>query len=675
MSGRSGFTASRLASITVLLLLLPAAAPDARASHRLCDPGLEDCRAILVDLIRKETVGIDVAFWFMEDPAFSSELIRRWQAGVPVRVLMDTRANAGTPNNVLRLAELAAAGIPMRERYSGWIFHWKMMLFAGQNTVEFSGANFSWNAWGPMTATPLENFVDESIFFTDKPSIVDSFRTKFDDLWVSPTAFRDYANVTDPPRRRYAIYPQDPELNFPAAQSYATRAAAAYDLETQGIDVVMYRISDVRHTLAIIAARKRGVPVRLITEQEQYRPPPHLGDREWYMWHAAHVDILSMYGVQVRFRGHLGVTHQKSVILRGQGLTIFGSSNWTEPSSDGQDEHNLFTKDPDIHRWFRDQFERKWTNAGSLPETMPFTPLGPDQPASPSPANLATGVPASPGLTLRWDPGPWGQLYDLYMGLSPNSLVPVAQYMHLGPGPGRQVTLPVALPAGTTIYWRIVTRTLANLASSGEVWSFTTAGTPPPPPANATAGSGDIVLHAAEAPVKSGQWMAVADGTAAGGARLSNPDAGAAKVTVPLAAPTHYFEMTFNAQAGVPYRLWIRGRADLDAFTNDSVFVQFSGAVTAAGAATWRIGTASATEIVLEDCHGCGLSGWGWQDNGWGAGMLGPLVYFETTGPQTIRIQTREDGVSIDQILLSRGTFINAVPGALKNDTTIYRKQ
>ena len=51
--------------------------------------------------------------------------------------------------------------------------------------------------------------------------------------------------------------------------------------------------------------------------------------------------------------------------------------------------------------------------------------------------------------------------------------------------------------------------------------------------------------------------------------------------------------------------------------------------------------------------------------------MLGPLVYFSTTGTQRIRIQTREDGLSIDQIVLSSATFLNAAPGALKNDSTI----
>jgi hypothetical protein len=50
---------------------------------------------------------------------------------------------------------------------------------------------------------------------------------------------------------------------------------------------------------------------------------------------------------------------------------------------------------------------------------------------------------------------------------------------------------------------------------------------------------------------------------------------------------------------------------------------------------------------------------------------MGPLIYFETSGTQTIRIQVREDGFSIDQIVLSPGTFLNVSPGALKNDNTI----
>src|SRR6185503_9463910 len=131
---------------------------------------------------------------------------------------------------------------------------------------------------------------------------------------------------------------------------------------------------------------------------------------------------------------------------------------------------------------------------------------------------------------------------------------------------------------------------------------------------------GDIVLWASEASVRIGGWPIASDATAAGGERLSNPDAGVPKIIDPLVSPPNYFEMTFSAQAATGYRLWIRGKAQGDSPYNDSVFAQFAGSVDAGGSAVFRIGTSSATAINLEDGLGVGLSAWGWQDNGWGPG-------------------------------------------------------
>lgn len=163
----------------------------------------------------------------------------------------------------------------------------------------------------------------------------------------------------------------------------------------------------------------------------------------------------------------------------------------------------------------------------------------------------------------------------------------------------------------------------------------------------------------------------MSDITAAAGVRLQHADAGVPKITTPAINPPHYFEMTFNAEAGRPYRLWIRAKAQDDFWGNDSVWVQFSDSVNSSGAAVFRIGTTTGTEMNLEDCSGCGLSGWGWQDNGWGVGVLGPQIFFQTTGTHTIRIQGREDGVGIDQIVLSPSTYLFTSPGALKNDNTV----
>jgi hypothetical protein len=191
-------------------------------------------------------------------------------------------------------------------------------------------------------------------------------------------------------------------------------------------------------------------------------------------------------------------------------------------------------------------------------------------------------------------------------------------------------------------------------------------------PAQDPFGGRDTVIRLnASSTIRRGNWIAVADPTAADGEKVRHPDQGAAKVLAPLASPTHYIDVPFAARAGVGYRIWIRGRADADFYGNDSAYVQFSDSVDSAGNPMWRIGTTSATTYVLEECSGCSVQGWGWNDNAYGEGALGPLVYFATDRDQTLRIQTREDGLSLDQIVLSAERYLTAAPGKTKNDDTI----
>jgi hypothetical protein len=186
----------------------------------------------------------------------------------------------------------------------------------------------------------------------------------------------------------------------------------------------------------------------------------------------------------------------------------------------------------------------------------------------------------------------------------------------------------------------------------------------------------EIVLYASDANAIAGVWSLVADATAAGESRLWNPDKSdkAAKKDAPFANPANYFEISFQAEAGVAYHLWIRGKADKDKRKNDAVIVQFSRSVDAAAAPAYRIGTTSGTYVNLADCDGCHLSGWGWQDNGWGVNVMGPEIYFDRPGAQTIRVQVKQDGFSIDQIVLSAERYLAVAPGALKNDATIVAR-
>jgi Big-like domain-containing protein/calcineurin-like phosphoesterase family protein/purple acid phosphatase-like protein len=182
---------------------------------------------------------------------------------------------------------------------------------------------------------------------------------------------------------------------------------------------------------------------------------------------------------------------------------------------------------------------------------------------------------------------------------------------------------------------------------------------------------GDIVYYVWKAPVRVGSWRVVAEATAAGGSRLEQPNVNAARITTPLASPTHYVDFPVTVQANTPYHLWLRGKAYQNFGDNDSVWVQTSGTVDGNGVPIYRIGTSSATMVNLEDCSGCTISNWAWQDNGYGSGVSGPLLRFATSGTQTIRIQAREDGISLDQFVLSSNSYLTTAPGARTNDATI----
>jgi hypothetical protein len=203
--------------------------------------------------------------------------------------------------------------------------------------------------------------------------------------------------------------------------------------------------------------------------------------------------------------------------------------------------------------------------------------------------------------------------------------------------------------------------------------SFDATGSSVPPGASAAYewSFGDqIVLRASAFRIAGTRWGLIADTSAAGGSALVNPNAGQSKPSsTTIAAPASYAEATFRAAAGVPYRIWLRLRAQNDDWNNDSVYVQFSGSTTSSGSGAWRIGTSQALSIILEEGRDAGVSGWGWNDNSYGS--LGEPVYFNSDGLQTIRIQQREDGVRIDQVVITAGAHFDDRPGLEQRDGTI----
>lgn len=470
----------------------------ASASERLCDVSFEDCRARLIQLIQNENVEIDAAFWFMDDPDISGPLTKKIQAGVKVRMLVDPRADeAHLPNEqILQTFAAMTPRVPMRQRVANGILHWKMMLFAGQGIVEFSGANFSPSEM--VAGSPYKTYVDEAIHYSDDPKIVNSFRTMYDKWWVDTVSFADYANTSGMPLvPSYAAYPIESEVcgilggcgmdflpSSKGANDYGNKSISAINAEKVKLDVDMFRITNAAITDATIAAFKRGVPVRLIVDSSEYSNPARVWDRY-------NVDRLFAAGVPLKITRHGGENHQKSLLFYGQGLAVWGSSNWSSNSFNTQQEHNFFSTSavkPWFFDWFVNQFERRWN---SPQEYRAFIPIGPGAPVNKTPANGATGVNQS--SSLKWDGGPWGQLFDIYLGTGATGpLNLIASNVDTGaPDPAPNHVLGSynisGLAPQTTYRWKIVSKTMANLAATGPIWSFTTGGTAPT--SGATVGS------------------------------------------------------------------------------------------------------------------------------------------------------------------------------------------
>lgn len=169
----------------------------------------------------------------------------------------------------------------------------------------------------------------------------------------------------------------------------------------------------------------------------------------------------------------------------------------------------------------------------------------------------------------------------------------------------------------------------------------------------------EVVIWAADGYAQGSAWTQVSDATAAGGIRAYNPNKNAPKINSPSPNPSSYYAIGFIADPTQTYKLWVRLKADGNSPYNDSVWVQFTG-------------SSYSLPVNLEECSGCGESGWGWEDDGWGSvNKNGITLRFPDGYYHEIWIQQREDGVSIDQIVLSSEKYLTTRPGAAKNDMTV----
>ena len=86
-------------------------------------------------------------------------------------------------------------------------------------------------------------------------------------------------------------------------------------------------------------------------------------------------------------------------------MSIFGSSNWTSPSSDSQREHNKFTTKPWIYDWLEASSSASGPTGTGHSETKPFVPLPPDAPGLQPAGQRRAPASRRPASRCRSTPG------------------------------------------------------------------------------------------------------------------------------------------------------------------------------------------------------------------------------------------------------------------------------
>lgn len=119
----------------------------------------------------------------------------------------------------------------------------------------------------------------------------------------------------------------------------------------RALDICVFTIADNRLSDEIIAAHRRGVRVRVVSDNDKQ--------------HDAGSDIARLVerGIEVRLDVAPSHMHHKFALFDGR-LLANGSFNWTRSATTRNDENLVVTDDANLVRSFAQQFEVLWQRFG-----------------------------------------------------------------------------------------------------------------------------------------------------------------------------------------------------------------------------------------------------------------------------------------------------------------------
>jgi hypothetical protein len=648
----------------------------------------------LVQEINNEPASLQFVIYRLTVDNITQALLNRFRAGVTMQLLVEPfeYLNRKWPEFWLthaNLDKLWAAGVPMKQRTHTGLTHMKTLITSAYATNASSNYAAAWQR-------DNDYFVPAST----KPAIYSAIKNRVTAMWNDPSAFvpfspqpPDAATLASPASGAtgvsrtptltwniaafavgYDVYlgtsPSSLSLvgNVPAQMinnppsTYSWTAASALASGTTYSWKIVSRTNATVRNSSIVAES----PVRSFTTSgtpggPPPPPPPPPGGTLPSPWATTDIGSIGVAG---------GASFSSGTFtIAGAGADIWGTADsfryaYQPLGGDGQivarvtrvQNTNTFAK--------AGVMLRETTAAGSAHVILDARPDGSIEFMTRSTTGgdtsfIAGGSQASPQWLKLTRSG--GTVTGF---ISPNG----SSWTTIG-------AATISMASGATVGLAVTSHDTSALNTStfDNVTISTASGPPPPPPPPASAAN--IVIYASDIPAgaRHGSWAAASDSASPNGVKLATPDTGVANTSNPLAAPADYVDVTFAANAGTPYTLWLRLQALGNSKLNDAVWVQFSDAQ-ANGSPVYPLNSTSGLLVNLAtDSTGASLNRWGWQNTAYWLSQA-TRVTFATSGTHTLRIQVREDGVQLDHIVLSPGTYASSPPGAVSGDSTIVPK-
>jgi phosphatidylserine/phosphatidylglycerophosphate/cardiolipin synthase-like enzyme len=137
------------------------------------------------------------------------------------------------------------------------------------------------------------------------------------------------------------------ETLFSPADDCWQKIASMLKSARRSVDICVFTITDNRIADQIEAAHKRGVKVRIVTDNDK------ANDR------GSDAERLAHAGIEVRVDRTSFHMHHKFAIFDGNRL-LTGSYNWTRSAAESNEENFLIADDQQLIADFQREFERLW---------------------------------------------------------------------------------------------------------------------------------------------------------------------------------------------------------------------------------------------------------------------------------------------------------------------------